>query len=393
MARSSRATLMDLALQWRPDLSKYYPCAAPAPHGRGGPKPARPILAPNSKGRLISPCNPLTGRKITLGTRPELSLVIPVFNELESLDLLMGRLRPVLAEIGPAEIIFVDDGSQDGSSQKLDDIHHQHPELVKILHFRSNFGKSNALQAGFNAARGRLVAMMDADLQDPPEELPNLLECMRSHNLDAVTGWKIERQDSLSKVIQSRVFNRTVSRLGGLSIHDLNCGLKVMKRQCVEDVVLFGQLHRFLLLFIASHGFKVGETPITHHPRAFGKSKYGNERIYQGLMDLIAVLYLTRFAQSPLYFFGFWGLACLAFALLFGGFFISLHIISLIKHLPNYALSEHPIWILSPITGLLGFIFIFIGLLAEMFYFSMQPRDKAAIISRRLGFGDPDPEA
>jgi dolichol-phosphate mannosyltransferase len=168
--------------------------------------------------------------------------------------------------------------------------------------------------------------------------------------------------------------------------------MKVMKRECLEGVVLFGQLHRFLLLFISSHGYQVGEVPITHAPRAFGKSKYGNERIYQGLMDLIAVIYLTRFSQSPLYLFGFWGLACLAFALVFGGLFIGMHIISLVEHLPHFGLSQHPIWILSPITGLLGFIFIFIGLLAEMLYFLIQPRDKTAIISRRLGFGDADPE-
>lgn len=316
------------------------------------------------------------------------SVVIPVYNEVQSLAPLVERLVPVLKDLGSAEAIFVNDGSHDGSSEELDRLQALHPDLIKVAHLQRNCGKAIALQTGFDLSSGELVAMMDADLQDAPEELPILTAHLKSQNLDVVTGWKFERHDPLSKRLPSKLFNWVVSRTLGQTIHDFNCGIKLMRRHCLSALYLHGQLHRFILVFLITAGFKVGEMKVRHAPRTFGRSKYGTWRIFEGLMDFVAVIFITYFSQSPLYFFGFWGLCSIAFGLIFGGFFLLLHLIYLMGDFPQGDMVQHPVWILSPIAILIGVVFMFFGLLAEMGYHLARPRQDH-LVSRTKGFGPP----
>ncbi|MBI5815590.1 MAG: glycosyltransferase family 2 protein [Nitrospinae bacterium] len=296
-----------------------------------------------------------------------ISVVIPVYNEVESLTPLMERLLPAMAAIGePYEVIFIDDGSSDGTARALDNIGEKQRGLVKVIHFRTNMGKSAALQAGFDESAGELIVMMDGDLQDQPEEINKLLAALREKNLDMVTGWKANRMDPISKTFPSKFFNRMLNRLSGLSIHDFNCGLKAFKRECLTSFTLYGQLHRFILVLAAHRGFKVGEVPVIHAPRLYGVSKYGVKRFYHGIMDILTVFFITRYLESPLYFFGIYGVTSMLVAVPIGAYFLIMHFLSFGWADPRWRLTEHPIWIVSPILFLLGLIMIFFGLIGEL---------------------------
>jgi glycosyltransferase involved in cell wall biosynthesis len=317
----------------------------------------------------------------------DISVVIPVFNERDSLKELADRLLGVLEPIGSYEVIFINDGSIDGSADVLDNLSRAHAGLIKVIHLRANCGKSIALQCGFKEAQGELVVMMDADLQDKPEEIPALVKYLKEKELDIVTGWKFTRRDPVSKRLLSRVFNYVVRRFSGLNIHDFNCGLKVMRRDALKDLRLYGSLHRFIIVLLANQGFKVGEYKVEHSVRQYGRSKYSARRMYEGLLDFFTVFFITRYMQSPLYFFGFYGILCFLAAFLCGGFFLTLHFISVVKYFPQGRLSEHPLWLLSPIMFLIGLIFIFFGLTGELIYylFSSQQSNQN-YICRRVGF-------
>lgn len=315
-----------------------------------------------------------------------ISVVIPVYNEERALLILVERLIKVLSQFEPCEIIFINDGSTDGSPAVLEKIYEQYPEKIKVIHLRTNCGKSIALQIGFDHASAPLVVMMDADLQDSPEEIPKLIDYLYTNNYDAVTGWKKERNDSRSKTMLSKIFNIILRKLSGIKIHDFNCGLKVFRKECLDNIRLYGQLHRFILILMASYGYKVGELPVLHSSRQYGNSKYGIKRLYEGFMDFLTVFFLTRFLQSPLYFFGFYGVICILFSIIFGFFFITLHTISIFGDFPKGNLSEHPIWILSPVIFLCGLIFIFFGILGELIYFLSTPPKGVRYIKNKTGF-------
>ncbi|MCA9267323.1 MAG: glycosyltransferase family 2 protein, partial [Planctomycetales bacterium] len=227
-----------------------------------------------------------------------LSIVIPVYNEAESLEALHAELVSV-ADVNRYEldVIFVDDGSRDDSWRKICDLARQDSQ-VRGLRFRRNFGKAAALSAGFELARGELVLTLDADLQDNPKEIPRFLEKMRA-DLDVVSGWKQVRHDPWHKVGPSRVFNWMVSRLTGVHLHDHNCGFKCYRREIFDEVRLYGELHRFVPVLAAARGYRVGEIVIDHRERKFGRSKYGVTRILKGFLDLLTVKFLTGFNQRP----------------------------------------------------------------------------------------------
>lgn len=232
-----------------------------------------------------------------------LSVVIPLFNEAESLDELYSHLIDVLDPLGfPFELIFVDDGSRDGSFEVLQALYERDPRVV-VFQFRRNYGKAVALSAGFKAARGKLLVTMDADLQDDPAEIPRLMEKL-NEGYDLVSGWKFERRDPLTKTIPSKVFNWVIARVSGIKIHDFNCGLKAYRREVTEDIPLYGQLHRYLPVLAHHQGYRIGEVKIRHHPRKYGKTKYGLGRFLYGFLDLFTVLLLTRYLARPLHLFG-----------------------------------------------------------------------------------------
>ena len=237
-----------------------------------------------------------------------LSIVIPVFNEAESLATLHQELSAVAAAEGyDLDVVFVDDGSTDGSWDVIRRLAESDQSHVSGLRFRRNFGKAAALSAGFDQARGDLVMTLDADLQDDPREIPRFLAKM-AENLDVVSGWKQVRHDPWHKVLPSRVFNWMVSALTGVRLHDHNCGMKCYRREIFEEVRLYGELHRFVPVLAAARGFRVGEIVINHRPRRHGRSKYGLSRIVKGFLDLLTVKFLTGFGQRPQHLLGAVGL-------------------------------------------------------------------------------------
>ncbi len=245
-----------------------------------------------------------------------ISVVIPVYNEEGSLVALHRELDAVFASgaLGPVEFLFVDDGSRDGSWALLADLARRDPR-VRAIRFRRNFGKASALTAGFQAARGDRVFTLDADLQDDPAEIPRFLERL-DQGLDVVSGWKKTRHDPWHKVYPSRVFNQMVSRLTGCVLHDHNCGFKVYRSEVLGEVGIYGELHRFVPALAHAKGFRVGEMEVHHRPRRHGHSKYGVARFFKGSLDLLTVVFLTRFRQRPLHIFGGSGLMILTLGLL-----------------------------------------------------------------------------
>jgi glycosyltransferase involved in cell wall biosynthesis len=312
------------------------------------------------------------------------SVVIPVFNEAESLWPLVDRLPPVLKAMRSHQIIFVDDGSTDGSGDILDKIQASSPSIIEVIHFRKNCGKATALQAGFDKSTGTYIVMLDADLQDQPEEIPKLIEMLERHKLDAVTGWKVNRQDPFYKTIPSRYFNLAVRWFSGLYIHDFNCGLKAFRRECLAGLILYGQMHRFLLIFIARFGFKVGEVPVRHEPRRYGHSKYGTNRIFHGCMDVFTVFFITRYLQTPLYFFGYYALWTMSLSFLTGGFFSIMHILALLNLAnPHWRFSTHYLWLIAPVLFLIGLMFIFFGLIGELITYHLASRSDYRLFVRK----------
>lgn len=236
----------------------------------------------------------------------KLSIVIPVYNEEESLPHLMDQIDSVSkAHDYAVEIVFVDDGSTDASWQVITDLQERYPGLQGIR-FRRNFGKAAALQTGFEHVSGDFVMTMDADLQDDPAEIPRFLEKMEE-GFDVVSGWKKIRHDPWHKVGPSRIFNKMVSVLTGVSLHDHNCGMKCYRAEVLKEVRLYGELHRFIPVLAASRGFRVSEIVVTHHAREFGVSKYGFSRFLKGFLDLLSVKFMTSFGQRPNHFLGGFG--------------------------------------------------------------------------------------
>jgi glycosyltransferase involved in cell wall biosynthesis len=288
-----------------------------------------------------------------------ISIVIPLYNEVESLNELYQQINEVVkANKYNYEIIFVDDGSDDGSLDVLKKLR-QKDKNVKIISFRRNYGKSAALAVGFEHAKGDVVITMDADLQDDPHEIPNLLKKL-NEGYDLVSGWKKKRYDPITKTIPSKIFNFTVSTLTGIKIHDFNCGLKAYRKSVTQDIKVYGELHRYLPVLAHWAGYKIGEVIVQHHPRKYGKTKFGISRFLKGFLDLLTVLFTTRYFKRPLHLFGTVGL--LVFLL---GFGITLYL-SLLKIIEGIALSNRPLFILGIMLTIVGVQFISIGLLGEM---------------------------
>lgn len=291
--------------------------------------------------------------------RVEVSVVVPVLDEVESLAILHRELTAALERLGrPYELIFVDDGSRDGSFEALEKLHRS-DERVRAVQLRRNFGKAAALAVGFREARGRVVVTLDADLQDDPAELPRLLARLEE-GYDLVSGWKLRRQDPPSKTLPSRLFNRVTARLTGLPLHDLNSGFKVYRREVVEELRLYGELHRFIPALAAWRGFRVSEVPVHHRPRRFGRSKYGSARFWRGSLDLLTVLFLTRYTRRPLHLFGGLGLVSLA-----GGLGVNLYLTGLWLAGAR-PIGTRPLLAFGVLSMLVGIQFFSLGLLSEL---------------------------
>jgi dolichol-phosphate mannosyltransferase len=243
-----------------------------------------------------------------------ISVIIPIFDEVGALEELHRELSAVaVAHHYDLQIVLVDDGSTDGSWQAIERLAAADPRVLGIR-FRRNFGKAAALSAGFDAAAGEIIVTMDADLQDSPAEIPKLVAKL-DDEFDVVNGWKRQRHDPWHKRYPSKIFNALVSRMTGVRLHDHNCGLKCFRRDVIHEIRLYGELHRFVPVLAAARGFRVGETPVEHRPRLFGRSKYGWARIPKGLLDLLTVQFITRFGQRPQHWLGSAGLISLVLGL------------------------------------------------------------------------------
>ncbi len=316
--------------------------------------------------------------------KPELSIIIPLLDEAESLPELHSRLSDVLRQLGqPAEMIFIDDGSTDASVETLLKLRENDPRIC-IVQFRRNYGKSAALAAGFARARGKSIVTIDADLQDDPAEIPRLLEKLDT-GCDLVSGWKRRRQDRFIKRVSSRIFNRVTSYLTGVQLHDINCGLKAYRREVTDTIHVYGQLHRYLPVLALKEGFRLGEIEVKHHPRKYGLSKFGLfglSRFTSGFLDLLTVLFLTRYTRRPLHLFGFAGL--IAFVL---GSGISLYLAYQRIFLTVY-LTNRPLLFLGILLVIVGVQFFSIGLIGEMIAASAEANNPSQTygIKKEVGF-------
>ncbi|MHB0913820.1 MAG: glycosyltransferase [Armatimonadota bacterium] len=308
-------------------------------------------------------------------TRPEISVVIPLYNEAENLERLYRELSESLRKLRrPYEIVFVDDGSTDHSVAVLEELSTD-PAVVPV-HLRRNFGKSVALSAGFSESRGEIIITMDGDLQDNPVEIPRFVAGIES-GYDLVSGWKYKRQDPLGKTLPSRLFNAVVSRTTGLPLHDFNCGFKAYSRNLVDSLQIYGELHRYIPALAYGDGFRVTEIKVDHRPRLHGKSKYGWERYTRGLLDLLTVLFITRYTKKPLHFFGSIGLL-----LVFLGTVVNTYLAVL--WLMGQGIGRRPLLSLGVLLMVLGVQFVSTGLLGEMLARS-EKQDGSSYIARRRG--------
>ncbi|MEA2096092.1 MAG: glycosyltransferase family 2 protein [Candidatus Cloacimonadota bacterium] len=287
----------------------------------------------------------------------KLSFVIPVFNEQESLNQLYSEIIENIKEY-EYEIIFVDDGSTDDSYNILQKLASE-DKNVKLIKFRKNFGKSAGLNVGFKAAKGDVVFTMDADLQDDPKEIEQFIKKL-DEGYDMVTGWKVKRRDPISKTWPSKLYNKVTSNTFKLKLHDYNCGYKAYKKEVVDELDIYGEMHRYIPALANSLGFKIAEIPVHHRKREFGKTKYGSERYLRGFLDLITVKLVTGYIHSPLYLFGRIG-----FGFSFVGFIIALYL-SIMKLGFGIPLYNRPLLYLGTLLMIIGLQFFSIGLLGEL---------------------------
>jgi glycosyltransferase involved in cell wall biosynthesis len=289
----------------------------------------------------------------------DISIVIPVYNEAKALPALYRELTDVLGGLEKsAEIFFINDGSRDDSAAVLDELARSDAR-VQVLHLRRNYGQTAAMMAGFQHSTGDVIVPMDADGQNDPADIPRLLKKL-SEGFDVVSGWRIDRDDRLSRRLPSIVANRLISSLLGVPLHDYGCTLKAYRREVIEDVRLYGEMHRFIPIYAAWEGARVTELPVTHHPRLHGKSKYGLNRISRVFLDLVILYFIDRALDRPMQFFGklglaFWGLAFLAL-----GWAVAL------KLAYGVTLIQTPLPLLAATIGLSGVLFILLGLIAEV---------------------------
>ena len=315
---------------------------------------------------------------------PHLSFVIPAFNEEESLRQLHEEICSIAKkENYDFEIIFVDDGSTDETwsvMQSLAEKENHDKGEVKAIRFRTNFGKAAALRAGAAAATGQLVVTMDADLQDDPAEVPNMLAAL-GDDYDLVSGWKEVRNDPVNKTLPSRVFNWLVGSLTGLKLHDHNCGFKVYRRPIFDEVKLYGEMHRFVPVLAAAKGFRVTEIPVNHRARQHGHSKYGLRRLPKGFLDLLTVSFLTGFNQRPQHLLGMFGLASFSVGSI-GMVIMALYWILRMAMYPDWTpLHQRPIVLYSLGALILGTQLLSMGFLAELIVAKGQSREEPYSIS------------
>jgi glycosyltransferase involved in cell wall biosynthesis len=310
----------------------------------------------------------------------DLSVIIPLYNEAESLPELKAWIDRSLKDF-TYELIFVDDGSTDGSwevIQKMAD------ENVHGIRFRRNYGKSAALYEGFAAAQGDIVVTMDADLQDSPEEIPEMVRMIREEGYDLVSGWKQHRQDNaLTKNLPSKLYNWTARKVTGIHLHDMNCGIKAYKAEVVKNIEVYGEMHRYIPYLAKNAGFgKIGEKPVHHQKRKFGVSKFGMNRFVNGFLDLMSLWFLSRFGGKPMHFFGASGILMFLVGFVMTVWIIVAKLYHQANGLPFRAVTDQPLFYLALLAVILGAMFFLSGFVGEMISRSATNRNSYQIKER-----------
>jgi glycosyltransferase involved in cell wall biosynthesis len=299
----------------------------------------------------------------------DISVIIPSKDEEESIPELTSWINRVMASHGFSyEVIFIDDGSEDNTWEKIKEINKTNP-VYKGIKFNRNFGKSAALHTGFKAAKGNVVITMDADLQDSPDEIPELYKMITEGGFHLVSGWKKKRHDPIGKTIPSRFFNLITRLLSGIHIHDFNCGLKAYQNVVIKNITVYGEMHRYIPLIAKWAGFtRITEKVVQHHERKYGKTKFGIERMMRGFLDLLTITFMGRFARRPMHFFGTWGVLWFLTGFMFTGKILWDKIdASWFSKIPlKRDVTEQPIFYIALVAVVIGVQLFLTGFIAEL---------------------------
>ncbi|MGI8952920.1 MAG: glycosyltransferase family 2 protein [Chitinophagaceae bacterium] len=311
----------------------------------------------------------------------DVSIVIPLLNEDESLPELSEWIVRVMKENNFSyEIIFIDDGSIDNSWKVIENLAAQNPHF-KGIRFQRNYGKSAALNEGFKAAQGEVVITMDADMQDSPDEIPELRRMIVEDNFDIVSGWKKKRHDNtFTKNLPSKIYNAVARRTSKIKLHDFNCGLKAYKKKVVKSIEVYGEMHRYIPVIAKWAGFrKIGEKIVEHRPRKYGVTKFGWERFINGFLDLATITFVGRFSKRPMHFFGLYGTICFLI-----GFIISIYLVIAKLSLSDFALTNKPTFYIALVAMIIGMQLFLTGFIAELISRNSSERN-SYLIEKKLG--------
>ena len=314
----------------------------------------------------------------------DISVIVPLYNESESLPELAAWIRRVMEANGWSyEILMVDDGSIDGSWNTVLSLAKENPTIHGIS-FRRNYGKSAALYEGFAAAQGDVVITMDADLQDSPDEIPELYRMIREEGYDVVSGWKQHRQDNkLTKNLPSKLYNWTARKVTGIKLHDMNCGLKAYKKEVVKSIEVYGEMHRYIPYLAKNAGYgKIGEKPVHHQKRKYGVSKFGLERFVNGFLDLMSLWFLSKFGKKPMHFFGTTGILMFLIGFVMTVWIIVAKLVHQAQGLHYRAVTDQPLFYLALLAVVLGAMFFLAGFLGEMVSRSAATRNDYNVKAR-----------
>ncbi len=312
----------------------------------------------------------------------DISVIIPLYNEEESLPELSEWIVKVMNENKFSyEVIFIDDGSTDTSWEVIEALSSKNPNFRSIK-FRRNYGKSAALNCGFQDAQGDVVITMDADMQDSPDEIPDLYKMIKEQGFHLVSGWKQKRFDPISKTIPTKLFNWAARRMTKIKLHDFNCGLKAYKKDVIKCIEVYGEMHRYIPVIAKWAGFsKIGEKVVQHRERKYGKTKFGWERFINGFLDLISISFVGKFGKRPMHFFGLWGTLLFIIGFVIAGYLAYAKIA-----LETYKMTERPLFYLGLLCMIIGSQMFLTGFIAEMVSRNSTDRN-TYLIEKKLGFG------
>lgn len=319
-------------------------------------------------------------------SKKDISVVVPLFNEEESLPELCRWIRKVMQENHfRYEILLIDDGSRDHSWEVVTELAKSDP-YIEGIRFNRNYGKSAALNTGFHHAQGEVVITMDADLQDSPDEIPELYRLIKEEGYNLVSGWKKERHDPISKTIPSLFFNYVTRKISDIHLHDFNCGLKAYNTQVVKNIEVYGEMHRYIPMIAKQHGFdRIGEKVVQHRPRKYGSTKFGLERFIFGFLDLLSITFVSKFKKRPMHFFGTIGTLSFLFGLLVAVGIIVDKLYNLYFDLKVREVTDQPLFFLALVAVIVGVQLFMAGFVAEMITMNSQKKNDY-IISEKVSY-------